>query len=141
MTETTEPVVPVRAWAEYSEWSVFIDKAADKGFDTWHIPKSGQARVVTGWALSIYHVFMATNPDENFGPLQSLRVLLSNGHELQLEWTPYEWRWYIHAFRDDPEIPYGLFRDDNDAEAVQRALTAAAAFFNPTRTPEEQVTA
>lgn len=140
----TEPVVPIRAWAEYSEWSVFIDRYTGVDdrwyFDCYLIPK-GREGACTGHGGFRGLVDFFTDLPKPLGSLQSLRVLLSNGHELRLEWTPYEWRWYIHAFRDDSEIPYGLFRDDNDAEAVQRALTAAAAYFNPTRTPEEQVTA
>ena len=132
----TEPVVPVRAWAEYPEWSVFCDTEAP----TWlryGIPKGEHNRLSERRGDTSLVDTLTGLP---YGPLQSLHVLLSNGAELHIDPKRYgepdpmvAWHWVVG--QGGKVVASGFYYEDNDAEAVQRALTAAAAYFNPTRTP------
>lgn len=133
-------VRPIRAWAEYDEWSVFLQEFDAEYWDVVFTP-----RAEDDWEYSREEFvgivdFMRGSTDEamkmQVGPLRSLRVLYENGYELKLEPSGlasghlHEWFWYLHQFKDDPEIPHGRFTEDKDSEAVERAMIAAAAFFS-----------
>lgn len=133
MSETPRPI---RAWAEYNEWLVLLDGIGDAlgrdadYFTSWEMPNGaeGNPQLFPGM-LPFQHwiAFMG------HGPLRSLRVLLSTGHEVTLdriqsrdpdgEW--FEWRlWDSECtllVSDRPES--GL----SDTAAVERAIAAAVA--------------
>lgn len=138
-------VMPVRAWAEYPEWSVYIEQWWTEDWYRVDIPKGANhgLRILTQddtrelLPIPSLVAALAIEMSSPYGPLQSLRVLLSNGETLTLG-RANDWWWYW-TLSDPPQIggyADGGFEDDNDAEAVQRALTAAAAYFNPTREGE-----
>ena len=137
-------VRPVRAWAEYDQWSLFylhwaIEQGDQRtaGWDQWQFPKAGdgipqQFRRYGSLPNAIGY------PDlDRKGGLRSLRVLYDNGWRLRLDpvrgpmtTETGKWFWYLHQEQDAPEVPHGRFTEDKDSEAVERAMIAAAAFFS-----------
>jgi len=82
-------VTPVRAWAEYDEWSVFFDAEHELVGLQW-FPKGAVGEASSNWhgvmggltdALSRFTGHLIRDS----GPLRSLRVLFSNGTVLILE--------------------------------------------------------
>lgn len=75
---------PIRAWAEYDEWSPYIYPTIFGEWSSVCIPKTGQESHV------VAHGFARTIPDwirvqgSELGQLRSLRVLFSTGHEMEL---------------------------------------------------------
>jgi hypothetical protein len=137
---TDRLVRPIRAWADYDEWSVFAIQSATEiggfrsdGWQRWDIPKAAK------WQPSQYRVAYSLVDTLDFmdlGPLRSLRVLYENGWWLQLDpirggitTAISDWFWCLHQGTDDPEIPHGRFTEDKDSEAVERSMIAAAAWF------------
>jgi hypothetical protein len=127
---TDRLVRPIRAWAEYDEWTWMADAATDKVYS---IPTSGDGGPFVSQYIS---VVQAAAEGDMFRPLRSLRVLYENGWWLQLDpirggitTTLSDWFWCLHQGKDDPEIPHGRFTEDKDSEAVERAMIAASAWF------------
>jgi hypothetical protein len=138
---TSAEVRPVRAWAEYDEWSVYWQHLA-KIESAWFIPSGAD-----GLAYNLGHIPLETmiEGQQLHGySLRSLRVLLSTGHEVGLD-----------RYADSVTIPQGnravmldagcmkfsLFASDGhwlhggwympevaDADAVARALSEAIAW-------------
>lgn len=120
-------VRPVRCWVEYDEWSGYMEFREEWLEWTWaEIPRgaTGELYVDKNEVNSIEEAVQAWGGERNFGPLRSLRVLLSTGHEVTV--TPYS----------DEDIGRGALwkvgslvqagvQADSDSEAVQRALDAA----------------
>ena len=134
----TQPVKPIRAWADYDAWWVLLDgtgyETTPGNFEPWEMPKG---RAGGPWNEGEYTSIVVAIEDMNHGPLRSFRVLFDNGVELRLQS-------YAHIDGLDPEKRHwhwgilgrdaqGEFADDRDHEAVHRAMTAAAAYFNPTK--------
>jgi hypothetical protein len=80
-------VKPIRAWAEYDEWSVFLDHytAHDERwyFESHLIPKGREGAHVKHDGFTGVANFFSMLPD--IGPLRSLRVLYQNGYALELD--------------------------------------------------------
>jgi hypothetical protein len=131
MGMTDRLVRPIRAWAEYEEYLLLLDTTVA----TWRSylsPMTGEGVPHASGGSSI----VACIRNMNIGPLRSLRVLYENGCELKLEaptaMTP-EWLWFLNVdsenLPDDVESPEGMFSEDKDSEAVERAMIAASAWF------------
>ena len=138
----TERIVrPVRAWADYDQWSVYLEGFEGQVVHGWEnvvIPKgnrdwihergvySGIADFAEGFGAGI------VKP----GPLRSLRVLYENDCELKVQrrFGGTFWGWSMELSDEFNEIkapwPGGFFAEDKDSEAVERAMIAAAAWFS-----------
>jgi hypothetical protein len=123
---TDRIVKPVRAWAEYDEWTWMADAATDKVYS---IPTSGDGGPFVSQYIS---VVQAAAEGDMFRPLRSLRVLYENGYEMELDADdgpfPGEWEWLVLG----PGQTYqasGSFKEDKDTDAVERAMIAASAWF------------
>lgn len=141
--DTAEDVKPVRAWAEWDEWTGYLPWDQDGALV---IPKGG-----AGDAYEIRHCL---TPQElvlwiselgGFGPLRSIRVLLSNGAWVLIETSDRkdgQRGALIYLFKDERQIQRytengGLENWEEswyegyptDAEAVDRALAEATAWF------------
>jgi hypothetical protein len=86
---TSERIVkPVRAWAEYDEWSCYIEDDFDgergKPFWIWWYPKTGDGAADDGGVQGIVDGLGYSDQMVGSGPLRSLRVLYENGYELKL---------------------------------------------------------
>lgn len=126
MTDPVMPVTPVRAWAEYSEWSVFADTGHRMfSADAYPRGKDGRKEQVAWGDEDLPSLVRHL---EQFGPLRSLRVLFSTGHAVTI--TPYA----------DEDVGTGALwkvgnwvqagvQADTDADAVQRAIDAAVAWI------------
>lgn len=124
----SEQVQPVRAWAEYDEWSVFADRVGPE-WDIWVSPRNEHGVL---WHRAGMSGLLAALPGaDTCGPLRSLRVLFSTGHEMELERAWYEdgrdpsddWRLSVTdgaEWADKSFVDMGL----SDADAVQRAIDA-----------------
>ncbi len=137
----TERVVrPVRAWADYDTWSIYM---ADMDALTWDavlIPMglANWQRWTDGRGVAD----IAKLAETKLGiPLRSLRVLYENGYELKLQAyaningldpEKRHWHWYLVGVD-----AAGDFAEDRDSEAVERALIAAAAWFSQRQEAEE----
>ncbi len=150
MSERTNPVppVPVRAWAEYEEWSVFILLGRNMGYQRWQIPKGADEKPhaidrVDGYLSDALELV-------NCGPLRSIRVLLSTGHEVHIHPHGQAQPYWVDRTKPRPngdywccsiwgEAPTGweqrphmksleTFFAATDSEAVERALAAAIAW-------------
>jgi len=80
---------PVRAWAEYDEWSVYAEDDFDgekhSPFWAFWTPKTGDYAHDDSRAKSVLHVIELSSDDfMDCGPLRTLRVLLSTGHWVEL---------------------------------------------------------
>ena len=124
---TDRIVKPVRAWAEYDEWTWMADAATDKVYS---IPTSGDGGPFVSQYIS---VVQAAAEGDMFRPLRSLRVLYENEYEMELDADdgpfPGEWEWLVLG----PGQTYqasGSFKEDKDSEAVERSMIAAAAWFS-----------
>jgi hypothetical protein len=124
---TDRLVRPIRAWAEYDEWTWMADAATDKVYS---IPTSGDGGPFVSQYIS---VAQAAAEGDMFRPLRSLRVLYENGYEMELDADdgpfPGEWEWLVLG----PGQTYqasGSFKEDKDSEAVERAMIAASAWFS-----------
>ena len=129
-------VTPVRAWAEYDEWSGYMEFREQWLEWTWaEIPKgaSGELYSDKNEVNSVSEAVGAWGDERGFGPLRSLRVLLSNGHEIRLDreaaygvvMRPKPGWWFLSEHGQN-EFP---FQAATDAEAVDRALVEATAWF------------
>lgn len=127
----TERIVrPVRAWADYDEWSVLTNKEmVPGGFARYAWPTTGNGEPVgpamcSGMAHAIREGVV-------FGALRSLRVLYENGYELTLGYDREFslWDWFL-SHPDTGQCAKGDFAEDADSEAVERAMIAAAAWFS-----------
>lgn len=138
---TERLVRPIRAWAEYDEWSVYLEDYDGEWVNV-HIPKGNN-----DWSYErgVYDGIadFATNLQVvrlGFGSLRSLRVLYENGHELQLEQWHKDlndsnvWPWILRDRNHDAQAD-GQFTEDKDSDAVERALIAAAAWFTQAEVP------
>jgi hypothetical protein len=126
---TDRIVKPVRAWAEYDEWTWMADAATDKVYS---IPTSGDGGPFVSQYIS---VVQAAAEGDMFRPLRSLRVLYENGYELKLvAWDntadPENFRWEVTKPGALYEAAGGALHEDKDSEAVERAMTAAASWFS-----------
>jgi hypothetical protein len=133
---TDRIVRPIRAWAEYDEWSVYLQQwdaeywdvvFTPNGDDDWAYSRkefSGIADFVQGSAGADMTVHV--------GPLRSLRVLYENGYEMELDADdgpfPGEWEWLVLGPGETYQAS-GSFKEDKDSEAVERAMIAASAWF------------
>jgi hypothetical protein len=134
---TERLVRPVRAWADYEEWSVFMDHytgiaSDERWFYEAHLIPKGANGACTGHGGFRGLVDFFKNEPKPLGPLRSLRVLYENGYEMELDADdgpfPGEWEWLVLG----PGQTYqasGSFKEDKDTEAVERSLIAAAAWF------------
>ena len=131
-------VRPVRAWADYDLWSVYLEFEDGKlGFRRYVIPKGGAGRLTESFDVFPGVAAALQGDGPKSGSLNSLRVLYENGWWLRLDplkgpttTAVHDWFWYLHQEQDAPEIPHGRFTEDKDSEAVERAMIAAAAFFS-----------
>jgi hypothetical protein len=135
MGMTDRIVRPVRAWADYDEWSLFARDPMEHSGQYWKfycIPNGakGEPYVSTKPGVTAILKFME---DQRIGALRSLRVLYENGYELKLECyaningldiTKRHWHWYLKGVDCA-----GEFAEDKDSEAVERAMIAASAWF------------
>ena len=136
----SEEIRPVRAWAEYDEWSMFIER--EKNSFRWQwvpfaIPKTGAGTysflIARDSLVEVFSQPADGRPRFDFGPLRSLRVLLSNGCEIRLDreaaygvvMLPKP-GWCFLSEHGQNEIS---FQAATDAEAVERALAEATAWF------------
>jgi hypothetical protein len=136
---TDRLVRPIRAWAEYDEWTWMADAATDKVYS---IPTSGDGGPFVSQYIS---VAQAAAEGDMFRPLRSLRVLYENGYELKANrrealpprpgYINVTWYWYlfppeiVDGYRVVGQVADGLFPEDKDSEAVERAMIAASAWF------------
>jgi hypothetical protein len=125
---TDRLVRPIRAWAEYDEWTWMADAATDKVYS---IPTSGDGGPFVSQYIS---VVQAAAEGDMFRPLRSLRVLYENGYELFLnpgipgfEEANRFW-WHLYRGKSD-RVAAGDLIEDKDSEAVERAMIAASAWF------------
>lgn len=129
----SDSTMPVRAWAEYDEWSVFL--CGDTGpFWLTATPKGATGNVVsTGWHSSWRCVVDALTDWSHPGPLRSLRILLSTGHTVRLELG-----YSTHGPRPAHWMTLGRFpvieletsfTEESDIQAVTRALAEAVAWI------------
>jgi hypothetical protein len=138
----TERIVrPIRAWAEYDEWSVFMDHytgiASDERwfYDAHLVPKGANGACTGHGGFRGIADFFGDEP-KPLGPLRSLRVLYENGATLILrQWPAYSngpWKWDLwdHGGAHRRMLATGDFPEDKDSEAVERAMVAAAAWFS-----------
>jgi hypothetical protein len=128
---TERLVRPVRAWFEQDHWSAFVHTGQRKLY----VIPNGESGVP--FVAACASVVDAAKILKGYNsPLRSLRVLYENGCELKLEaptaMTP-EWLWFLNVdsenLPDDVESPEGMFSEDKDSEAVERAMIAASAWF------------
>ena len=143
----TQPVKPIRAWADYDEWWVLLDSTGydttPGNFEPWEMPKG---RTGGPWNEGEYTGIVVAIEDMNHGPLRSFRVLFDNGYELRLRHGSREhgetfwFYWNLSpplpaegVYAPVGPVAQGSINEDKDHEAVHRALTAAAAYFNPTK--------
>jgi hypothetical protein len=133
-------VRPVRAWGEYDEWSVFA-LYLSSDWQIWEMPQTKNGLPITGFSASLYAAI-----DRIEVPLRSLRVLYENGYELKANrrealpprpgYINVTWYWYlfppeiVDGYRVVGQVADGLFPEDKDSEAVERAMIAAAAWFS-----------
>lgn len=129
-------VRPVRAWAEYDQWLVYLEFEDGKlGFRRYVIPKGEAGRLTESFDLFPGVAAALKGDGPKSGSLRSLRVLYENGCELTLQrrFGGTFWGWSIELSDEFNEIkapwPGGSFTEDKDSEAVERALIAAAAWF------------
>jgi hypothetical protein len=131
---TDRIVKPVRAWANYDEWMWMLD-VTDPYTRVVAIPLTGTGNEFVTGPKSIVHAVRNVPTLREMGPLRSLRVLYDNGYELNVKPVGlssghlHDWFWYLHQFKDEPEIPHGHYTEDKDSEAVERAMAAAATYF------------
>ena len=120
-------VRPVRAWGTFENWyAVFEYVDSHKYWLIYAIPSGteGESHAESGGS-SLPEAFRAA---ERLGRLQTFRVAFDNGARL---WAygfsdNNEWVWQIYDFR----VPAsGEFIEDNDANAVERAIITATAEF------------
>jgi hypothetical protein len=137
---TDRLVRPVRAWAEYDEWSVFA-LYLSSDWQIWEMPQTKNGLPITGFSASLYAAI-----DRIEVPLRSLRVLYENGYVLKANrrealpprpgYINVTWYWYlfppeiVDGYRVVGQVADGLFPEDKDSEAVERAMIAAAAWFS-----------
>jgi hypothetical protein len=150
----TERIVrPVRAWADYDTWSIYM---ADMDALTWDavlIPMglANWQRWTDGRGVAD----IAKLAETKLGiPLRSLRVLYENGYELKARSregtipgtseSSILWDWGLSApltagsvYALPGPVASGSFPEDSDSEAVERALIAAAAWFSQRQEAEE----
>jgi hypothetical protein len=133
-------VRPVRAWGEYDEWSVFA-LYLSSDWQIWEMPQTKNGLPITGFSASLYAAI-----DRIEVPLRSLRVLYENGYVLKANrrealpprpgYINVTWYWYlfppeiVDGYRVVGQVADGLFPEDKDSEAVERAMIAAAAWFS-----------
>ena len=79
----SEQVRPIRAWAKHDEWFVLAHLQSPDWWQFWEIPKTGQGDPSCNGYLESLAVGLQ---DEYYGPLRSLRVLFSTGHEVKCWW-------------------------------------------------------
>lgn len=139
----SEGVRPVRAWIEREEWQQYLQWDEHAGrFIRVSVPTNGERELGLNWTG--FATVAAAIDDRGWDPLRSLRVLLSTGHEVQLDrrlgsvTIPQGDR----AVMLDPGcMKFSLFAPDGmwlcggwympevtDAEAVARALAEAVAW-------------
>ena len=124
----SEQVRPIRAWAEYENWSVFA-RLTDGSWDFVVTPTGADGEAAAGTTMSFETAIRGRYIE---APLRSLRVLFSTGHEVLLEQSPCgveheDWEWLATLMQG------GAFRAErismpnstSDADAVQRAIDAA----------------
>ena len=122
----SEQVRPIRAWAEFDKWSVFVWFADEKWGFSYH-PKNGANGPANHWGVeSLTDAVFSVD-----GPLRSLRVLFSTEHWLAVQTSDVEvvWAW---LYAPGPRIVGNAialmdmeFIATSDAEAIQRAIDAA----------------
>lgn len=133
MNEMSEQARPVRAWAEYDEIALFWH---EDDAQTWLTPKG------EGWYPSRFDDvpwIVATMEQLQVlkrgpGPLRSLRVLLSTGHEVSMDCCVEDGYCIDGTFtwelRDGQQWPCGgSITDLSDADAVALALAEAVAWI------------
>lgn len=130
----TQPVKPIRAWATYDKWMWMADPYDEGGWRVFAMPLTGEGEeFVTGLRSIPYTVERLAY----MLPLRSLRVLFDNGYTLVLHGWPNaphdrtSWEWRVNDPNGDLRAE-GEFTEDKDHEAVERAVIASAAVFNPT---------
>jgi hypothetical protein len=128
---TDRIVKPVRAWANYDGWMWMLD-VTDPYTRVVAIPLTGTGDEFVTGPKSIVHAVRTVPTLREMGPLRSLRVLYENGYELHL--SIFEDRlcqWALNNGGADytKRIANGIFPEDKDSEAVERAMIAAAAYF------------
>jgi hypothetical protein len=125
-------VRPVRAWGEYDEWSVFA-LYLSSDWQIWEMPQTKNGLPITGFAASLYAAI-----DRIEVPLRSLRVLYENGYELRLTAVSFieglptsltHWAWSLWPKKGMDAAANGIFAEDKDSEAVERAMIAASSWF------------
>lgn len=120
---------PVRAWAEYEEWSVFTS-TCEGNWDFVVTPKGATGEAAAGTTVSFETAWKGRYIE---APLRSLRVLLSTGHEATLSRDTRQggW-WYMRLIRcGRPEFGRNTaFEADTDVDAVARALAEAVAWVS-----------
>ena len=127
---TDRIVRPVRAWADYDEWSVYLEFEDGKlGFRRYVIPKGGAGRLTESFDVFPGVAAALKGDGPKSGSLRSVRVLYENGAELILG-TGYAGRGWGWIVQYGDRHASGDFTEDKDSEAVERAMIAAAAWFS-----------
>lgn len=128
MSETPRPV---RAWAEYDEIALFWH---DDDAQTWLTPKGGEWYPRrfddVPWIVSTMEQLQLVKYGP--GPLRSIRILLSTGHEVEVRPSrgdEDDWSWRLT--RGGNYCTSGLFdrTTGSDADAISRALAEAVAWI------------
>lgn len=135
----------VRAWADYDEWLVVLDRIGDAMntgvdyFTSWEMPNGAEGEPhQAGGCVPMKHWFVLMG----YGPLRSLRVLFDTGHEMALErqssavtvsMTPGTYTplppgcvlVYFYDAKDKTIFGKWFGPDTTDAEAVELAIADA----------------
>jgi hypothetical protein len=151
---TNRIVRPIRAWADYDDrqvylqdyWSGTDDPKVDRQwFARWDIPTAGRGQLeARNGFTGIVAALQKDGPKS--GSLRSLRVLYENGYVLKANrrealpprpgYINVTWYWHlfppeiVDGYRVVGQVADGLFPEDKDSEAVERAMIAAAAWFS-----------
>lgn len=144
MNEMSEQPRPIRAWGEYDDGRLWLDMHDVQEMDApaVFVPSTAEGLLVyieavqdhtDDWSLPGFIRWWGAQ--EGSGPLRSLRVLLSTGHEVTMDCCVEDGYCIDGTFtwelRDGQQWPCGgSITDLSDADAVARAISEAVAWVS-----------